>query len=416
MLRTFSLVFFLLIQIAVFAQSAKTLEQCEAQFLKNNLALLSAQYNIDAAKAITIQARLWDNPIVNAELNAHNPQNNSYFDFGSKGQKAVAIQQIIYMGGKKQKQVEIAKINEQLSTLEFQDLLRNLKFELRQSFYNVYFNQEKIATAGYQINNLDSLVMAYANQSAKGNVPIKDYVRLQALLVDLKNQKMELLKNNIEELSKIFLLTGDSATFTPSVPVDFLKKYTSNESLNVFELEQQAKQHRPDYEITTKQIQSNELNVALQKSLRVPDLNLGTAWDQHGGAFNNQVNMTMGFSIPLWNKNQGNIKYANSIVEQSKVNQRSAQFNLSNEVQSVYKNWSEVQSNYKQLSKINSDNYDSVYYGIVGNFRKGNISILDFTDFIESYNQLKLHLNQLKQNLVISSEMINMVVNEEVFK
>jgi len=412
----FSLCILLIFSAPSYAQASLTLEQCEAKFLKNNLALLSAQYNIDAAKALTIQARLWDNPIVSGELNAINPNNNKSFDIGKNGQKAIAIQQLIYMGGKKQKQIEIAKLNQQLASLEFQDLLRNLKFQLRQTFYNIYFNQERIATAGYQINNLDSLVSSYASQSKKGNVPIKDFVRLQALLVDLNNQKMELLKNNTEQLSNMSILLGDSSEFVPNVPKTYLNKYIQPLPLQVFELEQIAAQERPDYEITAQQLQSNQLNLGLQKAMRVPDLNLGTAWDQHGGAFNNQVNLTLGIALPLWNRNQGNIKNAEALTSQSKIDRQAAQFSLNAEVQMAYKNWLDVQHNYALLSNVNSDNYDAVYVGIVGNFRKGNINILDFTDFIESYNQLKLHLNELKQNVVMTSETINTVVNKDVFK
>lgn len=416
MARTFSLSIILIFSLHLQAQTSLTLEQCEAKFVKNNFSLLSAQYNIDAAKALTIQAKLWENPVISSELNAINPTNNKSFDIGKNGQKAIAIQQLIYMGGKKQKQIEIARLNEQLAILEFQDLLRNLKFQLRQTFYNIYFNQERIATAGYQINNLDSLVNSYASQSKKGNVPIKDYVRLQALLVDLNNQKMELLKNNTEQLSKMSVLLGDSTSLIPSVPKEFLNKYIQTLNLNVFDLEQIATQERPDIKINEEQVQGNILNVGLQKAMRVPDLNLGTAWDQHGGAFNNQVNLTLGVALPIWNRNKGNIKNAEVLVSQSKLDRQAAQFSLNAEVQMAYKNWLDVQHNYKSLSNVNSDNYDSVYIGIVENFRKGNINILDFTDFIESYNQLKLHINELKQNVVMTSEVIITVVNKDVFK
>ena len=404
----------LFFQLTAFAQIEKSLEQCETQFLKNNLTLLSAQYNIDAAQALTIQAKLWENPVISGELNAINPINNKKFDIGKNGQKAIAIQQLIYMGGKKQKQIELAKLNQQLAVLEFQDLLRNLKFQLRQTFYNIYFNKERITTSLYQITHLDSLVNSYAVQSKKGNVSIKDFVRLQALLVDLNNQKMELLKSNAEQLAKMSVLLGESSDFIPIVPKSYLNKYLPSSSLNVNELEQIAFQERPDFQISSMLIKSNQTNLELQKSLRVPDLNLGTAWDQNGGAFNNQVNLIFSIGLPLWNRNQGNIKNAEALISQSKLDRQLAQVTLNVEVQMAYKNWLEVQRNYKSFSSVNLENYDAVFVGIIENFRKGNISILDFTDFIESYNQLKLHFNELRKNVVMTSETINMVVNKNV--
>ncbi len=416
MLRSFVLYILLVIAINGQSQSSLTLDQCEAKFLKNNLSLLAEQYNIDAAKALTIQAKLWDNPIIGAELNAYNPQNKSSFDIGAHGQKSLAIQQLVYLGGKKTKQIEIAKLNEKFAALEFQDLLRNLKFELRQTFYDIYFNKEKISSSTLQISNLDTLVNSYAIQSGKGNVPIKDYVRLQALLIDLKNQKMDLLKANVALQSNMSLLLGDSVTLNPSVEKTYLNKYLKTTQLNVFELEQLAIQQRPDFEISSKQIQNNQLNLGLQKALRVPDVNIGSSWDQHGGAFNNQINLTLGIALPLWNKNQGNIKYAEALTSQSKIDHLATTFKLNAEVQAAFKNWVDVVENYKQLNGANVESYDSVYYGILNNFKKGNITILDFTDFVESYNMLRLHLNELKQNIVVNAEQINTVVNKDVFK
>ena len=416
MLRYFSLCILMTLCIGAMSQTAMTMEQSEAKFLKNNLSLLAQQYNIDGAKALTIQAKLWDNPLLSAELNAYNPQKNSSFDIGANGQKSMAIQQLVYMGGKKKKQIEIAKLNEQFATLEFQDLLRNLKFELRQTFYNIYFNKEKLISSSLQISNLDTLVNSYAIQSGKGNVPIKDYVRLQALLIDLKNQKMDLLKANVELVSNMNLLLGDSSLFEPIVEKTYLNKYIETNTISVFELEQLAIQQRPDFEISSKQIQNNELNLGLQKSLRVPDVNIGSSWDQHGGAFNNQINLTFGIALPLWNKNQGNIKYAQAMTSQSQIDHLATTFKLNSQVQAAYKNWRDVVNNYKQLNGANVENYDTVYFGILNNFKKGNITILDFTDFIESYNMLRLHLNELKQNIVITAENINTVVNKDVFK
>jgi cobalt-zinc-cadmium efflux system outer membrane protein len=416
MLRFFSLYILLTITVSGQCQSNLTLEQCESKFLKNNLSLLAEQYNIDAAKALTIQAKLWDNPVVGAELNAYNPQTKSSFDIGAHGQKSLAIQQLVYLGGKKTKQIEIAKLNEKFAALEFQDLLRNLKFELRQTFYNIYFNKEKISSSTLQISNLDTLVNSYAVQSGKGNVPIKDYVRLQALLIDLKNQKMDLLKANVELQSNMNLLLGDTIAFEPAVEKTYLNHYLKIDNINVFELEQLAIQQRPDFEISSKQIQNNQLNLGLQKSLRVPDVNIGSSWDQHGGAFNNQINLTLGIALPLWNKNQGNIKYAEALTNQSKIDHMATTFKLNAQVQAAYKNWINVVENYTQLNGANVDSYDSVYFGILNNFKKGNISILDFTDFVESYNMLRLHLNELKQNIVVTAEQINTVVNKDVFK
>jgi len=93
---------FLIVSQIVLSQKMITLQECESQFLKNNLTLLAAQFNIDASKAATMQAKIWDNPTISGDVNFYNPENGNYFDVGKQGQKAFGIQQLIYMGGKKE--------------------------------------------------------------------------------------------------------------------------------------------------------------------------------------------------------------------------------------------------------------------------------------------------------------------------
>jgi cobalt-zinc-cadmium efflux system outer membrane protein len=415
MIKNLILFISLLISYNSIGQTVSSLSDCETIFLKNNLSLLAAQFNIDGAKALTIQAKLWDNPYLSTEFNARNPENGKYFDIGQSGQKAASIQQLIYMGGKKKAQIELAKTNQVIAALELQDLLRNLKFELKRSFYNLYFNHQQLEISNQQINNLDTLVKSYGIQSAKGNVPIKDYVRLQSLLLGLKNDRMEIIKSNIEEESKLNILLADSIQVKPVLKESFFNKYMSQLHFNIFDLEQQALLLRPDFAVALQNVKSNEININLQKAMRVPDITLGSSWDQHGGAFDNQINLTLGLPLPLWNKNQGNIKFAESMTSLAKTDKQSEELKLKAEVASTYKKWFDANNNLKQLLESNIETYESVYQGVMYNFKKGNIGILDFTDFLESYNQMRAHFNELKKTVVLSSETLNNVVNKELF-
>ena len=416
MLRKLLIANSLFISILSNAQIKKDLQQCEQLFLKNNFSLIAAQYNIDANKALVIQAKIWDNPYLSMELNGNNPQNAKFFDIGKSGQKAASIQQLILLGGKRRNQIDLAKSNQKVAQLSFEDLLRNLKFELRKSYYSIYFNNDKISALTVQANNLDTLVKAYSVQSQKGNVPIKDYLRLQSLLLDLKNEKMELVKDNIEQQANLNILLSDSSEIQPSLNATFFEKYVSTNNIKLSDIEKFAFVGRPDYTLSTQNVIASETSVRLQKSMRVPDLTLGSSWDQHGGAFNNQVNLTIGLPLSLWNKNQGNIKYAESLNAQAIANQQSEAVQLKSEVTVAFKKWIEAKNNYNQIAVTNFDSYQSVYQSIVENFRKGNISILEFTDFLESYNQMRSHYNELKKNLVLSAETLNTAANTELFK
>lgn len=415
MKKLFALLLFALLNQAAIAQKSLTLQDCESQFLKKNLFLLASQYNIDAAKALTIQARIWDNPTITAELNAYNPERDKFFDIGKEGQKAFSIEQLIYLGGKKRNEVKLAQTNTQLAELQFNDVLRTLKLQLRKSFYTVYYNTKNLENTDKQLAHIENLINSYSVQAQKGNIPLKDVVRLQSLYLNFKNERLEVINNNIEEQANLKLLLNETENVIPVVSKDDSNKYLKIIDFDLKSFEEQAIANRPDYLAKQKEIDANELNVKWQKSLSVPDLTLGANYDQRSGAFNKEANVSIGIPLPLWNKNKGNIKYAQSILEQSKVEKQNFELQLQTEITAAWTKWDESRQNYSVIKPTVNSDFEAVYNGMLTNFQKRNVSLLEFTDFMESYNQAIIQLNELKKKVVIAGEELNSTINKDLF-
>lgn len=398
-----------------FSQKHSSLEECEAQFLKTNLVLLASHYGIDQAKALTIQAKIWENPVFTADLNLYNPEIDKYFDNGTEGAKSFGISQIIYLGGKKANQVKLAKTNEQLAELEFNDLLRNLKFKLRQSFYTVYYNTLNIEVTDVQILQLEDLIKSYSKQVEKGNIPLKDLVRLQSLYLSFKNARMEVVNNNIEQQETLKLLLNQNQPVVPVVEKSNHLKYIKDLKFDIKALLQEASTNRPDYLLQKKTIEANELNVKLQRSLAIPDVVLGFSYTQRGGAFGNQKNINLAIPLPLWNVNKGNIQLSKLNLEQSKVNLQNSDLQLESEITANWNKWDVSRRNLNQISSTVNDNFDVVYKGVLSNFQKSNIDILEFTDFMESYREATIQLNELKKKVSLSAEELNSTINKDLF-
>jgi cobalt-zinc-cadmium efflux system outer membrane protein len=415
MKKLFALALLVFLNQVGMAQKTVTLQDCESQFLKNNLFLLASHYNIDASKALTIQASIWDNPTITASLNAYNPERNQYFDIGQQGQKAFGIEQLIYMGGKKRNEKKLSQTNLQLAELEFNDLLRTLKLQLRKSFYTVYYNSKNLETTDKQLSHLEDLVNSYSVQAQKGNVPLKDLVRLQSLYLNFKNERMEVVNSNIEEQANLKLLLNETENIVPNVSDAEFNKYLKTINFDLKSFEDDAIANRPDYLAKQKSIEANELNIKWQKSLAIPDITLGANYDQRSGAFQKEANLTLGIPLPLWNKNKGNIQYAQTILEQSKIEKQNFDLQLQTEITSAWNKWNESRKNYTIIKPTVNADFEAVYNGILTNFQKQNISLLEFTDFMESYNQAAIQINELKKKVVLSGEELNSTINKDLF-
>ena len=156
------LMFFFGSSIGVFAQKSMSLRQCEEAFRNNNLQLLAEQYNISQADADIIQAKIWDLPQISFTGNAYNPEDRRTIDI--RHSKDVEIQQLFVLGGKRKKEVEFAKTNKELAQLQYNQLLVDLRSQIRQTYYSLYYDGRKILRIDNQLSFLNDLLKAYKTQ------------------------------------------------------------------------------------------------------------------------------------------------------------------------------------------------------------------------------------------------------------
>lgn len=398
-----------------FSQVVYTLSDFESRFLKNNLLLLASRYNVSASNAIALQARLWENPVFSAQFNAINPQDHKVFDIGNQGEKAFAIQQIIHIGGQKTREYNFQLANSRIAQLELEDLLRNLKFQLRQNFFTVYFDRLSVKALDQQIDNLKSLIDAFDSQAQKGNIAYKDVLRLQSLYIGLKNDRAQILDEVFSSQQTLSTLIGDSTGVEPGPTATELSVYALDKSFTLDSLQSLALLHRPDLQQADKAIDAGNWNLKWQRSLATPDLTAGFAYDQLGGTFRHEVNFTVALPLVLWNRNQGNVRAAQAQVEQARVTRDFRQLALKNEVMNGYFKFLEALHDYRNVYGLINSNTQSIYESVYQNFKKRNISLIEFTDFIESYCQSLIHYNQSQKALATAGEELNLITGTNLF-
>jgi len=402
------------ISSVISAQQQMSLLECENAFQQNNLQLLAEQYSINMADADILQAKIWELPQMSGYINAYNPQDKRVLDAGRA--KGFEVTQLIYMGGKKKNEIAFAKSNKELAQLQFSQLLVELRTQLHTNYYNLYYEKLKLENTNKQLGYMNDLLKAYKVQSAKGNVSLKDEVRLQSIVIQLNNDKVNINKNLLEFEQNLKVLTGITENIEPQISDEEAKQVLTAQPFgDDEELKRKALENNADYLFILKLIDNSKLYAQWQKSLNVPDLNVGAEYDQASGTFNNEINLKVGIPIPLWKSNKGNVEKANYAIKQNQKNAEFQKLNLETKVQSAFQIW---KTQYDQLAEIKStdlSNLDLVYDGMLKNFRNGNISLIEFTDFMESYRQTALQIYDMKNNLMESAIKLNQLVQTKIF-
>lgn len=390
-----------------------SVKQADSIFISKNFALLAASMNIEAQKAQIIQAKVYPNPKFSADINVFNPSRNQFLDIGPAGQKSFQLEQLILLGGKRKSSIELAKTNATIAELEFQDLLRNLKYELHSGLYALSQQRFLLDVYNRQLALLDKIIAAYDEQSKKGNIPLKDVVRIKGVYLNLNSTRAELLKMHFEELTNLQTLLQTDLIIIPIInETDFSSKIKTNA---LSELKDIALKSRADYLIHQQNIKAAEQYVAYQKSLAVPDVNVVGSYDQRGGAFANQINVGVSIPLPVWNRNQGNIKAARFIVKQTEYNEQGLKSQVFSEIQSNFLVYNQTVEEYKKLTSLYNSDFELTLNGMTDNFQKRNIGLIEFVDFFESYNQAMAEIARIKIQLAVSTEQLNLTIGKEIY-
>lgn len=382
-----------------------SLPQAEAIFLSRNLLLLAGKYEVSATAAAEIQARLYNNPSVSAELALYG-DNRRWLDLGGQGQKSFAIDQLIELAGKRKKRTALAQEQTRQANLELFDLMRALKYELRQSFYSVVYANELIEKFDTQLRFLQTIIDAYEEQSRKNNVPRKDAVRLKTEYIQLSADRNAIVMEALASQQTLRLLLATGAVIKP-LKTPFSHEQNEPDLATLFE---KAEQNRPDLLLQESLLTTQRLDLRYQQALAAPDLSLGLGYDQSGSYVNNFYSLRTAISLPLFNRNQGNIKMAEwkiKAAEQSVSYKRSAVFS---EITACYQRAIEAQREYNVSQQTFNKDFPDINRSVIENFNKGNISMLEFIDFFENYNSAVRQVNQLQKQRRLAWEELEYAV------
>lgn len=303
-----------------------------------------------------------------------------------------------------------------MAEMEYFDLLRTLKFELRSTFYKAYFANQSLQVYTTQLKSTQSLINAYETQLKMGNVALKDVIRIKSLLIGLKAEQTNLLNELEDDYLDLRLLCGlqpevNLSLILPksdvSIPLDKIP-YTI--------LLDSAKTNRSDLKLAKVALEYNELNLQLQKSMAIPDVEISISYDLKGNYPEKYTGLGLKIPIPLFNRNQGEIKKARIGVDAASSSISKQELLLNNEVFNSYRTALRNEKLYTEIDPDFNSGFAQLISGLTKNFRDRNISLMEFLDLYESYKETVLQINNVQLARLNSREELNYVTGSNLFK
>jgi cobalt-zinc-cadmium efflux system outer membrane protein len=312
-------------QATVTSKRTVTLADAIEIFMRQNLQLVAARYDVETAAAEKLTARLRPNPqftigLADLPVNLSGPLiKEQTYNYG--------IARTIELGGKRGKRIETADANSELARGQFQMVVWQLTNDLKRKFYTVVLNQSLLNLAQENETTFTEIVKHTTELVKAGEISGLDLDR-----VEVEKLKFDTDLANAERDYEValrdlrFALGGDYRAMEIDVTgsIDYEPHQFSHD-----ELLDLALAARPDLKAAKLSERAADANIRLQNAQRIPDLTLGGGVEQVPTGTSSYT-FGVGLELPVSNRNQG--ERAKALIEKKKA-QNQEQF-LTNQVMS----------------------------------------------------------------------------------
>lgn len=347
----------------------------------NNIGLKVINKDRDINVAEVITAGLYPNPQVFAAAGIAQKTYNP------------GIQQTFPLGGKIKRRKEVAKAQFEVIDKSIQQTAIDLRFQVKNLFYEIITleNKQKVYQELLDITNqtlqnakrrfeLQQITILDLNQIEFLTIDIrKDSIAIKARIKKLRNKLSQIVNFNIDDQE---LAAYDSQH---TELIDLIKKTSETDLIKL------AIENRPDINSNEAMLNVNSQELKLARANIYPDLTLGAAPDiVTGDEGSVNVFAQLQLDIPVFNRQQGEIKKAKDRAEQIKLQRKGIELQVEQEVKNTLNDYTLAKDQLDLYQKEVLDKSKEFVVKAEKSYSLGKTIILTFLEAVKTSQSIYL--------------------------
>jgi cobalt-zinc-cadmium efflux system outer membrane protein len=364
------------------AQNTLSLQKALQQARSSNLVLKAEQYNMNIAESDIITAKLRPNLTLNNQTlqlvnQDHFAENTSWGN--SKNQQVWwQLTKTFQLPSQRHYKVGYAQQSYLLSQKNYTETERNLFHGVANKWLEVWIAQKQLDILLLANKNIDSLAYINKLRYEKQVITQSDLLRTQ-LLADQYQIQIETAERNYKnELKRLRLELGSA----DSIAIDTSSSVILSLPAQLDSLIKEAYAKRADLQVAQGNIELANTNMKLQKSLALPQPELGMIYNPQNTI--PYVGFYGTIDLPFFSRNQGEIKKSLYLKAQTQQNLTTIEKTIETEVSNAYNSYLTQQKNIEHYKKILVQSeriLSSVRYA----YLKGGTTIIDLLEAQRSW-------------------------------
>jgi cobalt-zinc-cadmium efflux system outer membrane protein len=365
--------------------------------LANSPALKAARTQIDQSRAQETTAGLRPNPVLQGDaqfLPIFSPSNFSADNFNQDQQYDIGIGYLFERGGKRQKRLQAARDQTEVTRSGVRDAERNLAFSVAQQFTGALLAKANLDFAVQNLESFRKTVEISETRQQAGDISQGDLLRIKVQLLqfetDVSSARVALQQARVT----LRQLIGFDSVAADYQLVGELTYQPLTETLE--QAQATALQRRPDLAAARQSLTAARSQTALAQANAKPDPTTSASYSHTAGM--SSASFVFNIPLPVFNRNQGEIARSRFAESQAMFDAKAAEEAVLSDVQSVY----------EQAKAAGSivDLYASGYLKqaqdsreITGfAFRQGAASLIDLLDAERTFRNTELSYRQALAN------------------
>jgi len=386
-----------------------TLDQAIDMALAHNHAIKAQRTLVLQSEAQEITANLRPNPTLGFDsqfIPIFAPSDFSADNLNVTQQFDIGIGYLFERGHKRQARLQAARDATAVTKSQTTDSERSLAFNVGQQFIGVLLAESTLQFAQQDFKGFQQTVDIGESQFKGGYISEADYLKIKLQLLQFQTDVSSARLAKMQALVALRQFLGYDA-----VPADYdVMGDLAYQPLKLNEEDLQAKAlaQRPDFRAAVLGVTAAQSQIKLAKANSKVDVN-GTYDFSHVSA-QNTASIFVGFDLPIFNRNQGELARTRYALTQSQELQQSASDTVISDVANAYEavksNDEVVQLYTSGYLKQAQDSRDISEYA----YKRGAASLLDFLDAERSNRATQLAYRQALASYMTAVEQLKEAV------
>lgn len=367
-----------------------SLDMATEILMVRNPTLLRERQSIATARGALVEAKKIPNPEFQLSSESYPLFDSNPGPFINNSETILEVSQTIETAGKRRKRTAVAMQDVQVSESSLQDIIRQLKLELKGRYFGVSLAKAQYDLAQQILSEYDKVVKVNEARYKQGEVSGFEFSRLQTerlrFFSDVIDSELQ-LKNAKAALLE---LLGADPGMTDFDVTDTLS--ATPPSLSLQDLQEQALQARADLTAQRQRVERGSREISLQKSLAAPNVTPAFGYKR---TFNqNTVAFGVNIPLPLFNRNQGGIAQANAEFDRQRYEQTRVELEVRRDVQQAFNSVQAQNQRVEGLQKTYVPSAQRARDIAESSYRLGALELIGFLDVQRAYREALRSYNQ----------------------